>query len=291
MSASDKDDQELFHEYLNSEWPLWKQHVGSIHYVGLSRAFRAGLSARSHVEPNPPITAPYSAEEAALHVQAPYLDAEEKAWVEAGMERYRSGVKAQQAALSTALPTTSAGAGTMLSASPSQEGDGESTRRPASAEPGETPRTDAVAPHLNLSHGDLRAAARNLRDLVCQLEIERNSYALAAEKAVEKNVALRSSTRLTRQEAVTLFCEVATRSGLVGLDLTEERRQAIAAFADEVATRSAIAAPDQRTMELAGCYSDWRYADGADINERDRQLNRDIVSFAKEILRLAGAPK
>lgn len=36
----------------------------------------------------------------------------------------------------------------------------------------DTPRTDAVAPHLNLSHGDMREAAWKLRDLARQLERE-----------------------------------------------------------------------------------------------------------------------
>jgi hypothetical protein len=38
----------------------------------------------------------------------------------------------------------------------------------------ETPRVDAVAPHLNLSHGDMRMAATNLRDFARQLERELN---------------------------------------------------------------------------------------------------------------------
>lgn len=36
----------------------------------------------------------------------------------------------------------------------------------------ETPRTDAVAPHLNLSHADMRKAAGSLRDLARVLEAE-----------------------------------------------------------------------------------------------------------------------
>lgn len=36
----------------------------------------------------------------------------------------------------------------------------------------DTPRTDAVAPHLNLSHQDMRKTAWKLRDLCRQLERE-----------------------------------------------------------------------------------------------------------------------
>lgn len=37
---------EAFEAWLDGYWPLWRQHVGNIKYVGLKRAFEAGWTAR-----------------------------------------------------------------------------------------------------------------------------------------------------------------------------------------------------------------------------------------------------
>jgi hypothetical protein len=59
------DEQAAFHAWLDESWPLWKGHVGSVHYNELSRAFYAGFrSARSEsvhrwnpVSDMPPVSA------------------------------------------------------------------------------------------------------------------------------------------------------------------------------------------------------------------------------------------
>jgi hypothetical protein len=35
--------EDRFHLWLDQAWPLWKQHVGSVHYMDLRRAYYAGL--------------------------------------------------------------------------------------------------------------------------------------------------------------------------------------------------------------------------------------------------------
>jgi hypothetical protein len=36
---------EAFYAYLEKEWPLWKGHIGSVHYQDLRKAFFAGYEA------------------------------------------------------------------------------------------------------------------------------------------------------------------------------------------------------------------------------------------------------
>ncbi len=56
--------------------------------------------------------------------------------------------------------------------------------------------------------------------------------------------------RMTRQEAVTLFCEVANRFNVEGVNLTEPLRRAITAFSDECAARVSARPATNLPVEL-----------------------------------------